>query len=526
MDTVQPLASEVITPPPKAQHSTLALHIRDSSLLLIGRVFAQGLDFAAQVLLVRYLSRSDYGAFSYGLSIVILCRGIVLFELPNTLARFVPVYQERKQYNAIFGSIVMGLGVVIGLGVLFAAAINAGLTVFNFQPTNDPQALRLLLIFALLIPLEGLDVLLTTLFATFGGSRMIFVRQALFTPGLRIALVIGLIALQADVVFLPAGYLVIGLTGVLMYAWMFRSLLRRRGLLGEWHLRQLSFPFREIFGFAVPLLASTLVWLLMESSDALLLGHFQGTEAVASFRVVLPIARLNEGVIMTFALLYTPLAARLFARNEQTELANLYRQTAVWMTLLSFPIFALTFGFARSMTVGIYGAQYTESVAIMALLSLGYFFQTALGFNGLTLKIYKKLRYSVSIDMAAAVFNLVVNLALVPRWGPMGAAVGTAGTMIVHNLLKQYGLWRITGINLFQRQYVLSYAGFFGMALALVGVQALLPTSIWIAVPVCAVASLLVLWANRGIVQADKMFPELLQNPIIRAIVLPLTRSS
>jgi hypothetical protein len=59
-----------------------------------------------------------------------------------------------------------------------------------------------------------------------------------------------------------------------------------------------------------------------------------------------------------------------------------------------------------------------------------------------------------------------------------------------------------------------------------VGLQSVLPTSIWIAVPVCAAVSLLVLWANRGILQADKMFPELLQNPIIRAIVLPLTRST
>ncbi len=527
MNPTQPLASAETSPLRLISHSATAHHIRGSSLLLVGKLLAQGLDLGSQILLVRYLSKADYGAFSYALSVALLFKGIAMFGLPDTLSRFVPLYREHKQYRAIFGSIVLAFGVVLGLGMLIVAGINLGLNLFHLKPTDDPQALRLLLILALLIPLDALDGLFTNLFAALASPRVIFFRQSILTPSLRLGLVLLLTVLRANVVVLALGYLAISLVGVLLYIWMFGQTLRDQGLLPEWHPRQFTYPAREIFSFALPLLASVLVWLLMESSDALLLGYFQNTEAVANFRAVLPMARLNQGVILTFALLYMPLAARLYARDEHAELADLYWQTAIWMTILSFPVFILTFSFARSLTAGIYGARYSGSVPIMALLSLGYFFHTTLGFNGLTLKVYKQLRYTVAIDIGAAVLNVAINLLLVPRWGALGAAIGTTSTLIVHNLLKQFGLWHYTGISLFRRQYWLTYGALFGMALLLLGLQAtVLPVSIWIALPLGAAASLAVLSAGWHSLQIDKIFPELSKWPIVGSILRPLLRAS
>ncbi|MFN8476214.1 MAG: hypothetical protein U0074_00090 [Kouleothrix sp.] len=69
------------------------------------------------------------------------------------------------------------------------------------------------------------------------------------------------------------------------------------------------------------------------------------------------------------------------------------RQTAVWTSVLSFPIFALTFSMANPLTVILYGQKYASSAVLLALLSFGYYFNAALGFNGLTLKVYGRLRH-------------------------------------------------------------------------------------------------------------------------------------
>ena len=59
--------------------------IRGSSLLLIGRSISLGINFLTQVLIVRALTKTDYGAFSYALSIVAL--GQMVITLGSTAGR-------------------------------------------------------------------------------------------------------------------------------------------------------------------------------------------------------------------------------------------------------------------------------------------------------------------------------------------------------------------------------------------------------------------------------------------------------
>jgi O-antigen/teichoic acid export membrane protein len=327
------------------------------------------------------------------------------------------------------------------------------------------------------------------------------------------------VAAKADVGFLGIGYVAISLFALAVSALMLWRALRQRQQIGTGKDRAWTFPARDLLTFATPLLASTLVWLLMESSDAVLLGYFFDTTAVASFRAVLPLARMNTLVILTFGMLYMPMASRLYARSDDGQLHELYWQSALWMTVLTFPIFLLTFSFARSTTVGFYGTAYAGSAPIMMLLAVGYFFHTALGFNGVTLRIYNKLRYTVSIDIAMAVLNVGVNLILIPRLGVIGAAIGTSATLCVHNVLKQLGLRRYTGWPLFRVRYALLYIGLAVVALAMLGIQALLPASLLVALPLAAVVSLLALWVSRELLELDVLFPEAGRLPLVGKLV-------
>jgi len=67
----------------------------------------------------------------------------------------------------------------------------------------------------------------------------------------------------------------------------------------------MSIPVREILTFTVPLLASDLVYVVMNTMDAVLLEYHGGTSDVAAFRAVQPTARLNQVVLASFALLFT-----------------------------------------------------------------------------------------------------------------------------------------------------------------------------------------------------------------------------
>jgi O-antigen/teichoic acid export membrane protein len=495
--------------------------VRGSTQLLAARVVAQAAEFGLQLFFIRYLAKSDYGALAYALSIILLLRTVALFELPVTLARFLPIYREQRRDGALFGSVAMSVGIVACLGVIIALALDAGLLLLDLQPTDDRDALLVLTILVLVVPLEALDILLTSLFATFASPRAIFIRQAIVGPGLKLGLAVAVVATNAGLLSVALGYVAIDLIGLLIYGCLFMLLLKREAADVRLGRRQLSFPVRTTLGFAAPLLASTLVWILMETCDAIMLGYFHSTDEVAAFRAVLLVAALNQGVTFTFALLYTPMLARMYARGAHSEMRDFYWRSTLWVAVLSFPVFLLTFSFASATTSGIVGETYAGSAAIMAVLAFGYFFHSSLGFNGLTLRVFGKLRYTVGVDLAAAVTNVLVNLLLIPRWGAAGAAVGTSGTMVVHNVLKQYGLWRYTEIGLFSRSYLPTYIALFGVAGALLLAQTFLPPSLSLAAGLTLAAALVVVWACRRALDIDSMFPELARWPLMRALVQP-----
>ena len=498
--------------------------IRGSSLLLAGTVLSSAVDFVSQVLLVRYLSKDAFGAWSYALALVVLFAGIAQLEMRNASSRFIPIYLERREPAKLLGTIALALGVAAGLGILIAGALVGGIEILHLRPTNDPQSLQLLLLVVLLVPIQAVDTVFTGLFAAFGASRTIFIRQSVLAPALRLGLVATLIAVHAGVSFLAVGYVAASLVGVLLYVASFRGVLRVHDLHLVGPQSALSIPAREVLAFAAPLLTSTLVWTLMESSDAILLGFFRNPEAVANFRVVLPLARMNGIVSSVFSVMFLPLAARTFERGDRTELGHLYWRTALWMTVLTFPILLATMCFASTVTTGIYGQAYASSAPILALLAAGYFFNTALGFNGLTLKVHGRLRYTVSVDVAMAIVNVAVNLLLIPRLGPIGAAIGTAATLFLHNVVKQIGVRRYTRLGWFPRAYVGIYLWLAAIAIVLALAQTVLPRNLIVAAVGAGLGGLLGLWVSRRFLELDTYFPELARVPLpawVAAFVRP-----
>jgi O-antigen/teichoic acid export membrane protein len=239
---------------------------------------------------------------------------------------------------------------------------------------------------------------------------------------------------------------------------------------------------------------------------------------------VQPVAVLNQFVLTSFTLLFTPAAARMFARKDYAGINTLYWQTAIWIAIISFPVFALTFSLAHPLTVLLYGQRYEQSWIIVALLSFGYYFNAALGFNGLTLRVYGKLRYIVVINILAAVVNIAINVLLIPRYGALGAACGTCATMFLHNILKQAGLVFGTGIKLFERRYLTIYISIMVAALGLLAVQLVLGqvAGQWagaIGLAFAMIASLLVLLLNRKSLNVGQTFPELLRFPLARRLL-------
>ena len=488
--------------------------IRGSSLLLVGKFVTVAINFAIQILIVRYLSKSDYGAFAYAVSLVSMLATIVTLGLDRSITRFAAIYDEEGRYDKLLGTIVMQIVAIIGLS-LAAVVLVFGLRGWlSSTVIDDRQAINLLLILVFLAPVSALDGMINGLFAVFSRPRAIFFRRHLMAPGLRLLVVILLVAGESSVSFLATGYVVAGAFGVALYALVLWRALRQRGVLARFGGRRMSVPIREVLAFTIPLLTSDLLAIFLTTSDTILLGRYGTTADVASFRAIQPAAHGNYLVFTSFTLLFTPLAARLFARGDREGITKLYWSTAIWVAVFTFPIFVLTTSLSGPVTSGLFGKRYADSSTYLAVLSIGYYFSAALGFNGLTLKVLGRLRYIVFINVCAAVANVALNLVLIPRYGPLGAAYGTGATLVVHNILKQAGL-RFGGIRVFEWRYLRVYLAIVVGALALWGVQEVATPSFVISLVLAGLVSAVIFRVGRTELEIGEVFPELLRLPLV-----------
>lgn len=508
-------------PPPAALDASVRGYLRGSGLLLGGRGVSILLNIGVQVLTVRYLSKSDYGAFAYALGVASIGSSAVLLGLGKTIPRFIPIYQERGDYGRVFGSIALAAGTVWGLGISLVVLMFGVRQLLAGSLVADPLTLSLLLILIALAPIDAFDHLLQNVVAIFARPRTIFLRRQVLGPGLKLLAILVVIAVAGDVYLLAYGYLIGGVLGIWLYLTVLHREWRRQGLLEHLSRRRVKVPARELFGFSVPLITAELPMLLRGSVALLLLGYFQGSESVAEYRAVYPVARLNLVVFQGFGFLFVPLAARLFARADNEGLNDLYWRTSAWIVVLTFPVFALTTSLAQPLTVLMFGSAYANAGLILAVLALGEYFNAALGFNADTLRVYGRIRYAVFSNILMAVMFVALATLLIPPYAALGAALAATASVLVHNLCNHAGLWFSgTGIRLPDARFFrvsLTAAVLFGVLLL---VHWIARPPLYVGVTLTAVASLALLRITRHSMNVHESFPELLRIPLLRRLLV------
>jgi O-antigen/teichoic acid export membrane protein len=369
----------------------------------------------------------------------------------------------------------------------------------------------------ILAPVEALDGILTDMFAVFRSARAIFVRRYILAPALRLLVVTVLVLTSAGVEFLAIGYVLTGLLGVFLYVTMLPGLFRRAGVIGgpgpSHGSRRVSIPFREVAAYTIPLLTIDLVLLSMSSLDAIIVGNIHGTEEVARLRVVESTARLNAIVFTTFAILFTPAAARLFARGDRTTMRDLYWRSAAWIAVLSFPIFVLTFSLATPVTVFLFDERYRSSGIILATLALARYIDAAFGPNGQTIRMFGGVKEIVVVNLVTAAVHLGLAIVLIPPLAAEGAALAILLSFILYNVLKQIALRRVTGVPMFEMAYLPIYATIALAALIIAGLEVSVDPPLPVALLLAALASVLVIALGRRSLRIAETFPELLRFP-------------
>jgi O-antigen/teichoic acid export membrane protein len=490
-------------------------HMRGSALLVFGRGFALIIGVATQVLIVRALTKEDFGAFAYALALAGAGRILLSLGQGKLLSRFMATYEEERDYPRMFGAMFLAVGTILVTSTLTIGALYLFSQSLIGSSLEGEDAIRLVLILVFLAPLEALDQIFVSLFAVFSKPRAIFFRKYLMAPGLRLVVVLALVLLDASVFFLAVGYVLAALVGLLLYVGLLVGALRERGLLQEFRPREIIIPYRAVFEFSIPLITGELALLSMTMGGTVVLSLYHSAVEVANYRVVFSSARLNTAITASFSTLFLPVVARLFARGDGDGLRRSYWHTAAFVAVFTFPIFAMTGPLAPATTVTLFGQRYAESAAVLSILSIGYYTNVMLGFNAYTLQVCGRIRYLVGVNITTVVVNIGLAFALAPSFGAVGVATANCVALVTQNLLNQWALRGSISTAFIDRECRFAYAAILGGAAALWGFDLAFSPGIVVSVAAASLVSLLVLLAAKRTLRLGDTFPELLRLPVV-----------
>ena len=493
--------------------------VRGSALLVVGRVLALVIGLATQVVMVRVLSKTEFGAFEYAITLSGSARVLLSLGQGRLLSRFMATYDEQGDYPRMFGAMFLAVGTIVATTIPLVIALYMFPHALIGSAVQTDEAEKLVLVLIFLSPLEALDQVFVSLFAVFTEPKAIFFRKYLMTPLLRFVVVLLLAITGASVKFLAVGYLTAAFAGIALYLVLFVIALRDRGLLKEFHPRQIKLPYRAVFSFSFPLITGELSLLSLKMGGVVVLAHFHPISEVADYRVVFGPARLNTAVTASFATLFLPTIARLWARDDVDELRRTYWHTAAFVAVASFPIFALTGPLAPSTTVTLFGERYASSAPVLLVLSIGYYVNIVLGFNTYTLQVCERIRWLVGVNIFVAVLNIALCFAMAPAYGAIGVGAANCIALLAQNVLNQWRLLPDLRMSFIDRSCWLCYGLITLGSLLLWGFAEVAHPDIFLSAIVAAVVSLVVLWGSQSALQLGSTFPELRRLPLLGRFV-------
>lgn len=204
---------------------------------------------------------------------------------------------------------------------------------------------------------------------------------------------------------------------------------------------------QELLKSGTPLLIGALLQLVIQMSGTLMLGIWADNSHVSVFAIAWRTAVLITFVLIAVNTSAQPKFAALFARGDMESLASTARKATMIMTLGAAPVLAV-FLLAPALVMSAFGSDFADGAATLQILSIGQFVNVATGSVGVLLVMSGHEREYRNVQIVAAAIVMALNVALIPPYGAVGAAIATSAALIVQNLLFGYFVWAKLGILL------------------------------------------------------------------------------
>jgi len=406
------------------------------------KILGAGIAFGLHILLARLLGVSQYGIYIYALTWINILVIASLLGLNTSLVRFIAAYKAQERWGLLKGIVHRSTQFVVVFSLLIGGI--GGIVVWFLrnrigqdQAVTFGIALILLPVLVLVRLREaGLRALKRVVRSEFPIRIIRPLLLAAAVSGLYLYLRQPLQATQTMLIDLIAVFAVL----VIGTLWLVKELPE------QVRDAQPVYAERRWLKVSLPLLLIAWMHLILKHTDIIMLGAIRGSDEAGIYSAASRISDLVVFGLMAINSILAPMVSELYHTSGTQELQRIITLAArgIFVFTLTVSIILAIFG---KFALSLFGPEFVVTYVPLLILLCGRIVCALAGPVGLLMTMTAHQNLAGTIIAISTVINIALNICLIPSLGLIGAAISTAFSVSLGNIVLLVFVWRKIAIS-------------------------------------------------------------------------------
>ena len=458
---------------------------KNMSWLLVSQIIASVCGFIWTILMARYLGVDNYGIFRFATSLTGILAITIDFGISNHIVRHIATdYDSAPKY----------LGNALPLKSIFSV----GTIIITLIILILMQANELVITVTLLFTIE---MILKSYIGTLNGSFQAFEEGKYQGIGNTILHVLLLIFILLTI-FTDLGLIGIAISYIIanLIALIYEYYVLKKHVIKPKFELDADFC-KKITLLAIPFAVTSLLYNVYYSIDIVMLTNMVGNYPTGIYNATYKLISVLTIFYSVYTAVIFPVMIKFFKNDEKMLLIS-FEKSIKYLMLIIIPLAVATVVYSTDIIHFIYGHEYDASSSVLSILIWTVCLLFISGAANTLLNASHKEVTVTKIYAMAAIFNIVLNLFMIPYLSYNGAAITTVLSDVLIVILQAYVIYRL-GHRPNKKLYydllkIIAGSAVLGIALYLLNLN------MWVALPVGIIIYFAVMYLIRFFDDDDK----------------------
>ena len=414
---------------------------RLAGTVFVIRVVSAGLAYLSQILLARWMGGSDYGVYVYVWTWVLLLGSMMDFGISASAQKIIPEYRASGDRALLRGFLSGSRWMTFTVSSLVSLSL-AGVVKLT-SPYIEAGAVVPLYIGCLTLPPFVVANTQDGIARSHDWMRLGLMPQFIVRQGLIIGFTAGAFALGLH---LGATVAMAASATAVWIAMIGQMFVLNRRLAGHVEPGAKAYDFRGWLAVSLPILLVESFYLLLSYTDVLVLQQFRPSKEVGVYFAVVKTLALVSFIHYAMSATTAHRFAEYHALGDKARLSAYVTHAIAWTFWPSLAATVALLAFGKPL-LWLFGPQFVVGYDIMFIAAIGLVVRSAIGPVERLLNMLGHQHICALAYALAFVMNVVLCIALVPRFGGHGAAAATSLSLTFETVLLFWIVRRRLGLH-------------------------------------------------------------------------------